>query len=98
MRSDRDQRRHGEKEKEKKEDVERKEKDRDDRDFEHDGNRDFNMPFYPQNRKSARRAEDSAADQSQKGGDGDESIGMHPTSSSCGEKNSAKSEHLIILF
>ncbi|XP_062111773.1 paired amphipathic helix protein Sin3-like 4 isoform X2 [Humulus lupulus] len=97
MKVDKDQRRRGEKEKEKekekerREDRERRDRERDDRDFEHDGIRDFNVQRYPHKRKSGRKIEDSAAEQIHQGGDGDEHFGLRPISSSCDDKSSAKS-------
>ena len=96
LKVDKEQRRRGEKEKERREDRDRRERERDDRDFEHDVSRDFNMQRYPHKRKSARRVEDSAGDQIQQGGDGDENFGMRPISSSYDDANSAKSEYLCI--
>lgn len=96
MRLDKEQRKRGEKEKERRDDRERR--DRDDRDFEHDGNRDSSMHRYPHKRKSARRVEDSAAEQLHQGGEGDENFGIRPISSSYDDKNSAKSECLSNLF
>ncbi|KAK2994387.1 hypothetical protein RJ640_029502, partial [Escallonia rubra] len=58
MRADKEQRRRFEKEKERREDRERREPERDDRDFGHDGTQRL-----AHKRKSARRAEDSVADQ-----------------------------------
>ncbi|XP_031282358.1 paired amphipathic helix protein Sin3-like 4 isoform X2 [Pistacia vera] len=66
MKSDKDQRRRGEKERERREDRDRRERERDDRDFENDGNRDFNMQRLAQKRK-ARRIEDSTAEQLHQG-------------------------------
>uniref|UniRef100_A0A803PD15 Histone deacetylase interacting domain-containing protein n=1 Tax=Cannabis sativa TaxID=3483 RepID=A0A803PD15_CANSA len=91
MKVDKDQRRRGEKEKERREDRERRERERDDRDFEHDGNRDFNVQRYPHKRKSGRKIEDSAAEQIHQGGDGDEHFGLRPISSPYDDKSSAKS-------
>ncbi|XP_050947130.1 paired amphipathic helix protein Sin3-like 4 isoform X3 [Cucumis melo] len=92
MKLDKDQRRRGDKEKERRDDRERREHDRDrvDRDYEHDGRRDFNMHRFPHKRKSARRIDDSSAEQLHPGGEGDENFGVH-TISSYDEKNSAKS-------
>ncbi|XP_023512218.1 paired amphipathic helix protein Sin3-like 4 isoform X2 [Cucurbita pepo subsp. pepo] len=72
MKLDKDQRRRGEKEKERREDRDRREHDRDrvDRDYEHDGRRDFNMHRFPPKRKSARRIDDSSTEQMHPGGEG----------------------------
>lgn len=94
MRSDKEQRKRGEKEKERREDRDR----RDDRDFEHDGNRDSNMHRYPHKRKSTRKIEDSSAEQLHQGGEGDENFGICPISSSYDDKNSAKSECSTNLY
>ncbi|XP_043726308.1 paired amphipathic helix protein Sin3-like 4 isoform X4 [Telopea speciosissima] len=89
MKGDKDQRKRAEKEKERKDD--RKDRDRDDKDIEHDSNRDFNsMQRLPHKRKSARRVEDSVADQLHPGGEGAENFG-HPISSSYDDKNAFKS-------
>ena len=79
MKLDKDQRRRGEKEKERREDRDRREHDRDrvDRDYEHDGRRDFNMHRFPPKRKSARRIDDSSTEQMHPGGEGDENFGVH---------------------
>ncbi|XP_042497948.1 paired amphipathic helix protein Sin3-like 4 isoform X3 [Macadamia integrifolia] len=62
MKVDKEQRKRVEKEKERKED--RKDRDRDDKDIENDSSRDFNgMQRLAHKRKSARRVEDSVADQ-----------------------------------
>lgn len=94
MKAEKEQRRRGEKEKERREDRDRRDRERDDRDFEHVVSRDFNMQRYPHKRKSTRRVEDSAGEQMQQGGDGDENFGLRPISSSYDERNSAKSECL----
>ncbi|KAJ4960471.1 hypothetical protein NE237_020381 [Protea cynaroides] len=89
MKVDKEQRKRAEKEKERKED--RKDRDRDDKDMEHDSNRDFNcMQRLPHKRKSARRVEDSVADQLHPGGEGAENFGL-PISSSYDDKNALKS-------
>lgn len=94
MKLDKDQRRRGEKEKERREDRDRREHDRDrvDRDYEHDGRRDFNMHRFPHKRKSARRIDDPSTEHLHPGGEGDENFGVHPISS-YDDKNSAKSEY-----
>ncbi|KAJ4974388.1 hypothetical protein NE237_007562 [Protea cynaroides] len=89
MKVDKEQRKRVEKEKDRKED--KKDRDRDDKDIEHDSNRDFNgMQRLSHKRKSARRVDDSVADQLHQGGDGVENFG-HPLSSSYDEKNAVKS-------
>ena len=93
MKVDKEQRRRGEKDKERREDIERRERERDDRDFEHDGNRDFNVQRFPHKRKSGRKVEDSAGEQIHQSGDGDENFGLRPMSSSYDDKSSAKSEY-----
>lgn len=91
MRVEKEQRRRGEKDR--REDRDRRERERDDREFEHDGSRDFNMQRFPHKRKPSRRLDDSA-DQLHQGGDGDENFGVHPISSSYEDKGSLKSECL----
>ncbi|XP_022151191.1 paired amphipathic helix protein Sin3-like 4 isoform X1 [Momordica charantia] len=92
LKLDKDQRRRGEKDKERREDRDRREHDRDrvDRDYEHDGRRDFNMHRFPHKKKSARKIDDSSTEQLHPGGEGDENFGVHPISS-YDDKNSAKS-------
>jgi paired amphipathic helix protein Sin3a len=95
MRMEKEQRRRGEKDR--REDRDRRERERDDREFEHDGNRDFNMQRFPHKRKTPRRVEDSA-EQLHQGGEGDENFGVRPLSSSYDDKNSLKSEFFSRLF
>ncbi|KAB2042110.1 hypothetical protein ES319_D02G193000v1 [Gossypium barbadense] len=70
--AEKEQRRRGEKERDKTEDRDRRDREQDDRDFEIDGNRDFNMRFpHKRNGKPARRSEESGVEQLQQvGGDG----------------------------
>lgn len=86
MRVDKEQRRRGEKDR--REDRDRRERERDDREFDHDGNRDFNMQRFPHKRKAPSR------EPLHQGGEGDENFGMRPLSSSFDEKSSLKSECL----
>ncbi|KAK4598272.1 hypothetical protein RGQ29_015659 [Quercus rubra] len=83
MRVDKEQRRRGEKDR--REDRDRRERERDDREFDHDGNRDFNMQRFPHKRKAPSR------EPLHQGGEGDENFGMRPLSSSFDEKSSLKS-------
>lgn len=91
MKGDKEQRRRSDKEKDRRDDRDRRDRERDDRDFDHDGNRDLNMQRFPHKRKSARRVEDSPAEHSHQGGEGDENFGTRPTSSSYDDKNAVKS-------
>ncbi|KAF5443219.1 hypothetical protein F2P56_035794 [Juglans regia] len=88
MSVEKEQRRRGEKDR--REDRDRRERERDDREFEHDGSRDFNIQRFPHKRKTSRRVEDTA-EQLQQGGDGDENFTVHPISSSYEDKGSMKS-------
>jgi paired amphipathic helix protein Sin3a len=94
LRVEKEQRRRGEKDR--REDRDRRERERDDREFEHDGNRDFNMQRFHNKRKAHRRVEDSA-EQLHQGGEGDENFGVRPISSSYDDKNSLKSEYFSCL-
>ncbi|WCJ21740.1 Paired amphipathic helix protein Sin3-like 4 [Euphorbia peplus] len=87
LRTEKEQRRRGEKEKERREDRDRRDH-REDRDYEHDGSREFNMQRLPHKRKSARRIDDSSAEL--QGGDGDENFGTHPVSSTYDDKSAVK--------
>lgn len=98
MKGDKEQRRRSDKEKDRRDDRDRRDRERDDRDFDHDGNRDLNMQRFPHKRKSARRVEDSPAEHSHQGGEGDENFGTRPTSSSYDDKNAVKSEFLAFLL
>ncbi|XP_038713582.1 paired amphipathic helix protein Sin3-like 4 isoform X4 [Tripterygium wilfordii] len=87
MKTEKEQWRRCEKEKDRREDRERRDCERDDRDFEHDGNRDFNMQ---RKRKSGPRPEGSMAEQLHQG-DGDENFGVQPASSTYDDKSGLKS-------
>ncbi|PPR88925.1 hypothetical protein GOBAR_AA31762 [Gossypium barbadense] len=64
--AEKEQRRRGEKERDKTEDRDIRDREHDDRDFEIDGNRDFNMRFpHKRNGKPARRSEESGVEQLQ---------------------------------
>lgn len=76
----------------------RRERERDDRDFDNDSNREFNMQRFPHKRKLGRRMEESTAEQSHQGGEGDENFGMRPVSSSYDDKNAMKSEFIMLKF
>ncbi|XP_016649515.1 PREDICTED: paired amphipathic helix protein Sin3-like 4 isoform X2 [Prunus mume] len=91
MKADKEQRRRGEKEKERKEDGERRDHEWDDRDFDHDGSRDFNMQPFHHKWQDSHMTEDSANEQVHPGAQGDENFAEHFISSSYEDRNSAKS-------
>ncbi|KAJ8773731.1 hypothetical protein K2173_006381 [Erythroxylum novogranatense] len=76
-RSEKEQRRHGERERDRRDDW----REHSDRDYEHDDNRGFDMQRLSHKQKSAPTD----------GRDGDENFGMHPASSLYDDKNSLKS-------
>lgn len=82
--------RHGQKEKVRREDRDRREWERDDKDFDHDG-----MQHMPHKRKSARRVEDSVADQTDQGVEGAKNFEFHSVSSSYDDKRAFKSKYLV---
>lgn len=90
--AEKEQRRRVEKEKDLREERDRRERERDDRNYGHDGSRDFTLQRIPHKRKSGRRTDDVSAEPLHQSGDSDENFSARPMSSTCDDRSLVKSE------